>query len=71
MSLDDLGINAKVKSKLAADDQVNAFDINVDTEDGIVYLRGIVDTLDSRDRAAELAWDVDGVEDVVNEVIVK
>ncbi|MDD2485416.1 MAG: BON domain-containing protein [bacterium] len=71
MSLDDLGINAKVKAKIAADDQLDIFDINVDTEDGIVYLRGIVDTLDNRDRVSELAWDVDGVEDVVNEVIVR
>lgn len=71
MSLDDLGINAKVKSSLAVDDQLNAFDINVDTEDGVVYLRGVVDTLDSRDRAEEMAWDVEGVEDVVNELIVK
>jgi osmotically-inducible protein OsmY len=62
----DSGITSAVKSKLAADDTVKAYRIDVDTKDKVVTLRGEVDTSAARDRAVQLARTTDGVRDVVN-----
>ena len=62
----DSGISTAVKSKLAADETVKAYRIDVDTKDKIVTLRGEVDTPAARTRAVELARATDGVRDVVD-----
>jgi hypothetical protein len=62
----DAGITTAVKSKLAADDSVSAFQIDVDTANGVVTLTGDVDTATARDRAVMLARDTDGVTDVID-----
>ena len=51
----DAGITTKVKSKLAADDTVKAYQIDVDTKEKVVTLSGNVDSAAAKDRAAELA----------------
>jgi hyperosmotically inducible protein len=66
----DPGITTAVKSKLAADDTVKAYRIDVDTKDRVVTLNGAVDTPIARDRAVELARSTEGVKDVVNELTV-
>jgi hyperosmotically inducible protein len=62
----DGGITSAVKSKLAADDTVKAYRIDVDTKDKVVTLRGDVDSSAARDRAVQLARTTDGVRDVVD-----
>lgn len=62
----DAGITTAVKSKLAADDTVKAYRIDVDTKDKVVTLKGDVDTPAARDRAVELARATNGVRDVVD-----
>jgi len=62
----DAGITTAVKSKLAADDTVKAYRIDVDTKDKVVTLRGDVDTPAARARAVELARATNGVRDVVD-----
>lgn len=57
----DPGMTTAVKSKLAADDTVKAYQIDVDTKDGVVTLTGTVPTAAARDRALELARGTDGV----------
>lgn len=57
----DPGITTAVKSKLAADDTVKAYQIDVDTEGGVVTLTGTVPTAAARDRAVELARGTNGV----------
>lgn len=57
----DPGVTTAVKSKLAADDTVKAYQIDVDTKDGVVTLTGTVPTAAARDRALELARGTDGV----------
>ena len=57
----DPGITTAVKSKLAADDNVKAYQINVDTQGGVVTLTGTVPTAAARDRALEVARGTDGV----------
>ena len=60
----DAGITTAVKSKLAADDTVKAYRIDVDTSNAVVTLNGQVDTARARARAVELAKATDGVRDV-------
>jgi len=57
----DPGITTAVKSKLAADDTVKAYQIDVDTQGGVVTLTGTVPTAAARDRAVQLARETDGV----------
>jgi hyperosmotically inducible protein len=64
----DAVITSKVKSKLAADPQTSALEIDVDTLDGEVTLRGQVDTDAEREDAERLARDTDGVRAVDNQL---
>lgn len=66
----DPGITTSVKSKMAADDTVKAYRIDVDTKDRVVTLSGAVDTPQARERAMELARGTDGVRDVVDRLTV-
>lgn len=60
-SASDPGITTAVKSKMAADDTVKAYQIDVDTQGGVVTLTGTVASTAARDRAVELARGTDGV----------
>jgi len=62
----DAGISTSVKSRLAADDTVKAYRIDVDTQDKVVTLRGEVDTPAAKARAVEVARATSGVRDVVD-----
>ena len=64
----DAGITTAVKSKLAADDTVKAYQINVDTADHVVTLRGTVDTSIAKAQAVQIASRTDGVRDVVDQI---
>jgi osmotically-inducible protein OsmY len=70
-SVDDGALTAKIKSKMALDDHVQARDINVDTSNAIVTLTGVVASTDQRDRALRLARDTDGVTRVVDRLQVQ
>jgi osmotically-inducible protein OsmY len=64
--VDDAGITAKVKAKLAADGDINPFNIDVDTNEGVVTLQGRVAKNEARSKAEQLARDTDGVKRVIN-----
>ena len=64
----DAAISAKVKTKLAADPQINPFDIDVDTVSGVVTLTGEVERMVAKIEAEQLARDTDGVYRVVNRI---
>ncbi len=64
-------ITARVHRLLRSDSATNMLPIHVSTEDGVVTLRGLVDTLDDTDNAAEVAFRVKGVVDVVDELEVE
>lgn len=64
--VDDAGITAKVKAKLAADGDVNPFNIDVDTNEGVVTLQGRVAKDEARIKAEQIARDTDGVRRVIN-----
>ena len=67
----DAGITGMVKTKLAADGQVRAFEINVDTTSGVVTLTGNVDSQEAKDRAIQLARETTGVREVKDMISVK
>ena len=69
-SKSDTGITTAVKTKFASDDVVKATDINVDTKDKIVTLRGEVRSSAAKDRAVEIARATEGVRDVVDVLVV-
>jgi osmotically-inducible protein OsmY len=66
----DAAITAAVNAKLAADPDLSAIRIDVDTTAGRVALRGDAPTMAARDRAATLAREVDGVVAVDNELAI-
>jgi hyperosmotically inducible protein len=70
-SKSDPGVTTAVKAKLAADDTVKAYQINVDTKDRVVTLKGEVDSEAAKARAMEIARATDGVRDVVDAMIIK
>jgi hyperosmotically inducible periplasmic protein len=70
-NIDDASITASVKSKLVADKASGITRINVDTNNGTVYLNGIVESPEQRTRAEQLAWQAKGVRAVVNNLQVQ
>lgn len=64
----DAVLTSKVKTKLAADPQVNPFEIDVDTTDGVVRLSGQVEDIGDRAEAERLASRTRGVKRVINEI---
>ena len=69
-SKSDPGITTAVKTKLAADDTVKAYKIDVDTKDAVVTLTGTVDSADAKTKAVELARATKGVTGVVDQLSV-
>lgn len=65
-NIDDASITASVKSQLVADKASNLVRVDVDTNQGVVYLNGTVDSAEQKARAEELARRVRGVSRVVN-----
>jgi hyperosmotically inducible protein len=58
VAMTDPGITAEIKTKLLGDPQVSGLKIDVDTKDGVVTLKGVVDTQAEKDRALAIARDV-------------
>lgn len=67
---EDAALTAQVKAKLAADPEVAAVHIDVDTLDRVVTLSGRVASAAVRDEAEKLARGTDGVRAVVNNLVV-
>jgi hyperosmotically inducible protein len=70
-NIDDAGITASVKSKLVADKAANLTRVDVDTNNGTVYLNGTVESPEQKSRAEQLAWQANGVRSVVNNLQVQ
>jgi osmotically-inducible protein OsmY len=67
----DAGITTKVKTKMAADTTVKAYEINVDTKNHVVTLSGDVDTSAAKEQAIQIARGTEGVTDVIDQIHVK
>ncbi len=70
-TMDDATITASVKSKLVADKASNLTRVDVDTNNGTVYLNGTVETPEQKTKAEQLAWQAKGVKAVVNNLQVQ
>ena len=70
-NVDDAKITASVKSKLVADKAANLTRVDVDTNNGVVSLNGIVETPQQKVRAEQLAREASGVQRVVNNLQVQ
>ena len=69
-TIDDGATTASIKTRLIADERAEGFDINVDTKDGHVTLRGGADSMADRLAAERIAWEVEGVISVDNQIVV-
>ena len=70
-NVDDATLTSSVKTKLAADKLSSLTRVDVDTNNGTVYLNGVVESSDQRARAQDLASQVNGVNKVVNNLQVQ
>ncbi|MCG3177834.1 MAG: hypothetical protein BIFFINMI_00154 [Phycisphaerae bacterium] len=66
----DAWLARDIKARLAADDLVGPFLVEVQARDGVVYLQGTVPTEEMRERAGQLAEDPDYVLLVRNNIVV-
>jgi hyperosmotically inducible protein len=64
----DAVITSKVEAQLALNPQTNNFEIDVDTQNGRVSLRGMVESEAEREEAERLARNTDGVRSVDNQL---
>ena len=69
--IDDTVVTSRVKSVLLNDTSVSGLAINVETYKGIVQLSGFVKTVAERNRAVQLARDVQGVIRVKNDILIR
>lgn len=70
-ALSDAEISARVKTALIGNETTKAWQINVETERGIVQLSGFVDSDQMKQEAAATARQVSGVKEVRNALIVR
>ena len=64
----DAGITTNVKTRLAGDDTVKAYQVDVDTRNGVVTLSGDVETSAAKEQAIKIARETNGVRDVVDQI---
>jgi hyperosmotically inducible protein len=69
--LDDGMLTMNVKAALIASPDTKAYQINVESLEGVVRLIGAVDSPKSKDAASTVAMSVKGVKEVKNELDVK
>ena len=69
-SQSDVGITTAVKARFAADHAVKAYQIDVDTQSGVVTLSGTVENAAAEEQAVRLARETEGVANVVNRLTV-
>lgn len=67
-AIDDTGTDIAVKERLLRHDQQLFNKVGVEVIEGRVLLTGSVPTPEDRIEAARLAWQVDGVQEVINEI---
>ena len=65
-NIDDATITASVKSKLVGEKASNLTRVDVDTNNGTVYLNGTVESAEQKAKAEQLAGQASGVKTVVN-----
>jgi hyperosmotically inducible periplasmic protein len=67
-AISDSWLTAKTKIALFADERVKGTQVSVDTKNGLVHLRGKVDSDEAKQAAAEIAKGIDGAKSVKNDL---
>jgi len=70
-SMDDTAMKTDVKGKILATDPGKTFDIGVEVHDGVVTLKGLVNTNAERQAIVDAANSVHGVKQVINNIQIK
>jgi hyperosmotically inducible protein len=70
-AMDNAGMTAHVKAELIKEPILSALTINVDSDNGVVTLKGTVMTEEAKGRAGDIAKGVSGVTSVDNQLMVK
>jgi hyperosmotically inducible protein len=69
--VDDAAIKTQIKAKLQTHAAAGLGNVDVESNGGVVRLTGLVQRPELKQRAAELARNVDGVRDIVNHIEVR
>lgn len=67
-ALADGSLTAKIKAKMGLDDTIKALNLDVDTTNGVVTVKGVVRSEAERQRALQLARETQGVTRVVDQL---
>ena len=67
-AVSDSWITSKTKIALYSDERVKGTQISVDTKDGVVHLRGKVDSSEAKAAAADVAKGIEGAKSVKNDL---
>jgi osmotically-inducible protein OsmY len=70
-TIDDATITTKVKAAVLAEPGLKSLKIDVDTKDAVVTLNGTVESPALKERATQIAQNVGGVRQVVDNLVVK
>jgi len=68
VAVSDSWITSKTKIALFADERVKVTQVSVDTKNGVVHLRGKVDSGEAKAAAAEIATGIEGATSVKNDL---
>ena len=68
--LDDATLTTRVEAKLTGDSEVSAFNVDVDTNEGVVRLSGEVEKPEARAEAEKLTRETEGVRSVINDITI-
>lgn len=66
--VEDTIILAQLKNEYFSNNENIFFQVSVDIREGKVMLTGIVEQIDERIEATKLAWGINGVNEVINEI---
>tara|TARA_B100001123_G_C15309744_1_gene1023954 strand:+ start:712 stop:1290 length:579 start_codon:yes stop_codon:yes gene_type:complete len=67
-AVDDTAIKIKIAERYAKSKKGIFLDVNSTVKLGKVYLTGIVESQDARVEAVKLVWEINGVDEVINEI---
>ena len=67
----ETALSKSVRDRLLADKEADLTGVTVLSDAGTVYLSGTVKSLDARQQAIKIAWEVRGVQSVVNRLEVE
>jgi hyperosmotically inducible protein len=68
VAVTDSWLTSKAKIALFSDDRVKGSQVKVETKDGVVFLRGKVDSAEAKAAAESVAKGIDGVKSVKNDL---